>query len=192
VVVVGVVVVVVGVVVVVVVVVVVPPSQCEMVKIAVGASPVPFHVQVANAVVFAAVVPGPGTSALKLFPTWVIVKVWPFTWSTTLVTSPASFPNPARIQRVVPPQGRNWDPFPVHGVLSGLANAAVGKMAHAIISSVAAVTAMRPAAVSPLLWFVLRCAGIFPTSIVLTVSATGGHLCPPLVSLGPRSGYFIG
>src|SRR4029450_8432076 len=61
-------------------------------------------------------------------------------------------------------------------------------MAHAIISSVAAVTAMRPAAVSPLLWFVLRCAGIFPTSIVFTVSATGGHLCPPLVILGPRFG----
>src|SRR4029450_4240769 len=61
-------------------------------------------------------------------------------------------------------------------------------MAHAIISSVAAVTAMRPAAVSPLLWFVLRCAGIFPPSIVLTVSSTGGHLCPPLVILGPRFG----
>jgi hypothetical protein len=46
-------------------------------------------------------------------------------------------------------------------------------MAHAIISSVAAVTAMRPAAVSPLLWFVLRSAGIFPTSIVLTFQQLG-------------------
>ncbi len=76
-------------------------------------------------------------------------------------------------------------PLPVHGTV---ANAAVGKMTHAIISSVAAVTAMRPAAVSRLLWFVLRSAGIFPTSIVLTASATGGHLCPPLAILGPRSG----
>jgi hypothetical protein len=54
-----------------------------------------------------------------------------------------------------------------------LARAAVGKMAHAIISSVAAVTAMRPAAVSRLLWFVLRSAGIFPTSIVLTCQQLG-------------------
>jgi len=68
------------------------------------------------------------------------------------------------------------------------ANAEVGKIAHAIISSVAAVTAMRPAAVSRLLWFVLRCAGIFPTSIVLTASTTGGHLCPPLAILVPLIG----
>jgi hypothetical protein len=63
------------------------------------------------------------------------------------------------------------------------ASAAVGKIAHAIINSVAAVTAMRPAAVSRVLWFVLCSAGIFPTSIVLTASATGGHLCPPLAIL---------
>jgi hypothetical protein len=185
----GVVVVVVGVVVVVVVVVVVTPSQCESVRTGVGAGPVPFHVHVANAVVFAAVVLGPGTSATKLFPTLVMVKVFPFTLSTTLVTSSASFPNPARIQCVVPPpHGRFWDPFPVHGVFSELANAAVGRMTHIIISRVAAVTAMRPAAVSRLLLFVLRSAGIFPTSIVLTVSATGGHLCPALAILGPRYG----
>ena len=63
-------------------------------------------------------------------------------------------------------------PFPCH-VKVPLAIAEVGKIAQAIMSSVAAVTAMRPAAVSRVLWFVLRCAGIFPTSIVLTVSATG-------------------
>jgi hypothetical protein len=51
-------------------------------------------------------------------------------------------------------------PFPCH-VKVPLAIAEVGKMAHAIMRSVAAVTAMRPAAVSRLLWFVLRCAGIF-------------------------------
>jgi hypothetical protein len=53
-------------------------------------------------------------------------------------------------------------PLPSQGTV---ANAAVGKMAHTIISSVPAVTAMRPAAVRRLLWSVLRCAGIFPTSI---------------------------
>jgi hypothetical protein len=38
---------------------------------------------------------------------------------------------------------------------------------------VAAETAIRPAAVSRLLWFVLRCAGIFPTSIVLAFQQLG-------------------
>jgi hypothetical protein len=79
------------------------------------------------------------------------------------------------------------NPFPCH-VKVPFAIAEVGKIAHAIMRSVAAVTAMRAAPVRRLLWFVLRCAGIFPTSIVLTVSATGGHLCPPLVILGPRFG----
>jgi hypothetical protein len=79
------------------------------------------------------------------------------------------------------------DPLPAQ-LSTPSANAGLGKIAHAIISSVAAVTAMRPAAVSRLLWFVLRCAGIFFTSIVLTTSATGGQLCPPLGILGPLSG----
>jgi hypothetical protein len=55
---------------------------------------------------------------------------------------------------------------PGHRSGAAVAEIAAGNTAHAIISSVAAVTAMRPAAVSPLLWFVLRSAGIFPTSIV--------------------------
>jgi hypothetical protein len=151
----GVVVVVVGVVVVVVVgvvvvvVVVVPPSQCEIVKTAVGAAPSPFQVHVANAVVLSADVPGPGTSALKLFPCGVIVNVPPFTCSTTLLTSSALSPNPARIHSVVPPvHGRFCEPLPVHGVDSALANAGEGKTAHAIIRSVAAEMAIRPAVVS--------------------------------------------
>jgi hypothetical protein len=128
-------------------------------------------------------------STRNSFPFCVIVAVAPSTWRTTLLTSSASLPKPARIHRVLPPlQGKFCDPWPVHGVVSELANAEVGKMAHTIISSVAAVTAMRPAAVSRLLWFVLRCAGIFLTSIVLTVSATGGHFCPPLAILVPLIG----
>jgi hypothetical protein len=88
-------------------------------------------------------------------------------------------------ETVTPPTVSEWPGLMVVPLWSQLSStpgktalAGAGKIAHAIISSVAAVTAMRPAAVSPLLWFVLRCAGIFPTSIVLTVSATGGHFCP--------------
>jgi hypothetical protein len=136
-------------VVVVVVVVVVPPSQCEMVNTGVGASPSPFQFHVADAVVLPAEVPGPGTSALKLFPNLAIENELPLTCKTTLLTSLAEFPNPARIHRVVPPEhGRFVEPFPVQGVDSALANAAVGKTAHSIISRVAADRAINPASES--------------------------------------------
>jgi hypothetical protein len=141
----GVVVVVVGVVVV--VVVVVPPSQCEMVKTGVGAVPAPFQSHVANAVVLPAGVPGPGTSALKLFPWGLIENVLPFTCSTTLLTSPALLPKPVRIHRDVPPeQGRNPAPLtPFQVVCCVLASAAPGK------------TAINPAVVSRLLRLTRSC-----------------------------------
>jgi hypothetical protein len=127
---------------------------------------------------------------LKLLPCEVIGMLGPpFTLIDTLLTWVASLPNPVKIHSVVPVQGTKPAPLMWFQVVCCvLANAAVGKMAHTIISSVAAVTAMRPAAVSRLLWSVLRCAGILPTSIVLTVSATGGHFCPPLAILVPLIG----
>jgi hypothetical protein len=125
-------------------------------------------------------------------PGWFISNVWPLTVRVTSFSPGAG--DPVKIQKSVFgglfSSHCTWfsfpsvTPLPVHGTV---ANAAVGRMTHVIISSVAAVTAMRPAAVSPLLCF-LRSAGILPTSIVLTASATGGHLCPPLAILGPRSG----
>jgi len=134
----------------VVVVVVVPPVQCEIVRIGVGAGPSPFQFQVAEAVVCPASVLGPEIVARKPFPCGVIENVLPFTCSTTLVMSPGSvFPNPSRFQSVVPPwHGRLLPPLPVQGVDSELANAAVGKTAHSIISRVAADRAINPASES--------------------------------------------
>jgi hypothetical protein len=152
-----------GVVVVLVVVVDVPPSQWEIVRIGVGASPSPFQFHVADASVVWTDVPGPETNALKMLPFALMVTSLPFTCRTTFVTSPGSrFPKPARIQSVVPPShGRLSPPLPTQGVCSALANAAVGKIAQAIISKVAAETAIRPAVVSRrLLCVFLRCAGI--------------------------------
>jgi hypothetical protein len=77
---------------------------------------------------------------------------------------------------------------PPTGQLPATPRAGEANTAKLATMRVAAETAIRPAAVSRLLWFVLRCAGIFPTSIVSTVSATGGHLCPPLVILRPLFG----
>src|SRR5215207_11027224 len=72
---------------------------------------------------------------------------------------------------------------PGHRSGAAVAESAAGNTAHAIMRSVAAVTAMSPAAVSRLLWFALLSAGIFPTSIVLTGSATGDTSVPPLAIL---------
>jgi hypothetical protein len=189
----GVVVVVVGVVVVVVgvVVVVVPGVQCEMVRTTfVGTGRESSQVHVTTAFVFRAFVAGPGTSALKLLPCGGIGMLGPpFTLIETLLTWVASLPSPVKIQSVVPEQGTKPAPliwFQV--VCCVLANAAVGRMTHVIISSVPAVTAMRPAAVRRLLWSVLRCAGIFPTSIGVDRISNGGHLCPPPGIVGPRIG----
>jgi hypothetical protein len=154
----------------VVVVVVVPASQCEIVSTGVGGSPCESsQVQVATAVVLAALVPGPFTSRLKLFPDGVIAPESPFTVSVTLLTNWASLPNPARIHRDVPPeQGRNPAPLtPFQVVCCVLANAAPGKMAQAIISRVPVVTPINPAVVSRLLRLTRSCwRSIFRTSLI--------------------------
>ena len=70
------------------------------------------------------------------------------------------------------------DPCPVHVTVPS-ANATEGKMAHAIINSVAAVTAIRPAVVSRLLSFVLvRCEPIICSNLpfALPVGTAGGYL----------------
>jgi len=128
---------------------VVPAVQCEIVRCGVGTGPESSQVQLATALVFAAFVFGPGTSRLKLLPPGVIGPELPFTFKVTLLTWLAACPNPVRIQSVVPLQGTKLAPFTwFHVVVCGLANAAVGKIAHAIMSKVAADRAIRPAVVS--------------------------------------------
>jgi hypothetical protein len=122
---------------------------------------------VAVAVVFAAVVPGPGTCHLNVPPESESGAPWftPFTVRLTAVKSVSwMFPNPASCHCVVPPtQGRLLAPFTVHvTVFWPSANAAEGKIAQAIMMSVAADTAIRPAAVSRRLCVFLRFVGIDP------------------------------
>ena len=143
-------------------VVVEPAVQCEIVRTTEGTGPESSQVQVTTALVFWALVAGPGTSALKLLP-WGDIGMLgpPFTLIDTLLTPSASFPNPVRIHRVVPLHGTKPAPFTWFQLVCWvLANAAVGKIAHAIIKSVAAETEMRPAIVSLRPCLALTCAGI--------------------------------
>jgi hypothetical protein len=76
------------------------------------------------------------------------------------------------------------------------ANAEVGKIAHAIMSRVAAVTAIRPAVVRRLLSFVLVLREPIICSdlpFALPVGTTGDTSCPITSGVyDPETGYFIG
>jgi hypothetical protein len=147
-----------------VVVVVEPAVQCEIVRPGDGTSPESSQVHVTTAFVSAAEVPGPGTSGmvLKLLPTLVIGKgPCPFTVIDTLLMWSASVPRPWRIHRVVPSHGTKPAPLTwFQVVVCVLANAAVGKTAHANIRTVAADTMIKPAIVRLRLCFAL-CSGIY-------------------------------
>jgi hypothetical protein len=155
---------------VVVVVVVVEGTQPEIVTSGVGfEASLSSHTQVTNAVMFAGRLAV--TNSSQWPPCGDMVKVPnPLIWRTGLPTTSLSwFPKPVKIQWDVPLHGKLLDPFPVQGVLTfSLANAAPGKMAQAIIRSVAAERAIRPAVVSRLPCLLVRCAGILylPTRVV--------------------------
>ena len=89
-------------------------------------------------------------------------------------------------------QGRNPAPPPDHGVVCGTARAAVGKIAHAIIRSVAALTVTRPScARRDLVGVALRCDLPIPTSLGCCRTTIGGYPLPSLAILRPGRDYSI-